>query len=60
MPVFSLLCHILDLGESCYTGRDGDLRNLYSILENPPGKGFVTNVIHNVIHAAKEHIPVAG
>ena len=62
VDVFSLLCHVLDLGEGCGSGRDGDLRNLYSILENPPGNSFVATAIHKVkkYFAAKEHIPVAG
>ena len=62
VDVHSLLCHVLDLGEGCDEGRDGDLRNLYSILENQPGNGFVSNTIHKVkkYFAAKEHIPVAG
>ena len=62
VDVFSLLCHVLDLGENCNKGRDGDLRNFYSILENPPGNGFVATTIHKVkkYFAAKEHIPVAG
>lgn len=62
VDVFSLLCHVLDLGEDCGKGRDGDLRNLYSILENPPGDGFVVTAMHKVkkYFAAKEHIPVAG
>ena len=62
VDVHSLLCHVLDLGEGCDAGRDGDLRNLYSILEDHPGNGFVSNTIHKVkkYFAAKEHIPVAG
>jgi hypothetical protein len=45
IDVFSLLCHVLDLGTECNRGRDGNLKNLYSVLSSPPGGG-IKETIH--------------